>query len=77
MFDALYKHLEMHPHLYLDEMARFLFDEFDILVSTRSIRRALKSIKWTKKKMRRVANKQNADLRDIYSLLRTILEYVS
>ena len=66
MFNALCKHWVTHPHLYHDEMARFLLDEFDIPVSTQSIGRALRSIKWTNKKIRRVANRQNADLRDLY-----------
>jgi hypothetical protein len=66
MLDTLCKHLLRHPDLYHDEMARFLLDEFDIQVSPQSIGRALRSIKWTKKKIRRIAKRQNADLRDLY-----------
>jgi transposase len=49
MLDALCEHLLEKPGLYLDEMELFLWDEFEVSVSTSSIRRALKSIEWTKK----------------------------
>lgn len=54
------------PHMYLDEMAMFLFNEFDVLFTTHSIRRALASVMWSKKAARRVAQQRNADLRDFY-----------
>jgi len=66
MLEALCDHLLEKPELYLEEMAVFLWDEFEILVSTSSISRALKSAGWSKKAARRVAREQNPDLRDFY-----------
>jgi transposase len=66
MLAALCDHLLEKPGLYRDEMAVFLYDEFDVLVSVSSIGRALASIKWTKKVTQRIANERNADLRDFY-----------
>jgi transposase len=66
MIDALCEHLLEKPGLYLEEMATFLWDEFDVLVSTSSISRALKARKWSKKTARRVAREQSPDLRDFY-----------
>jgi hypothetical protein len=47
-------------------MTVFLSDEFDELVSTASISRALASAKWSKKVTRQIAKDRNADLRDLY-----------
>lgn len=47
-------------------MALFLWDEFEILVTTSTISRTLKSIGWSKKTARRVAMGRVADLRDLY-----------
>jgi len=47
-------------------MKNFLQKEFEVRVTTSSIGRALASIGWTKKKIRRVAKGRNADLRDMY-----------
>lgn len=66
MLDALYDHLLEKPGLYLDEMAGFLWDEFNTHISTDSIRRALKKIKWSKKTIRQKAKEQNPELRDEY-----------
>jgi transposase len=66
MLEALCEHLLEKPELYLEEMVVFLWDEFDVLVSTSSISRALKSICWSKKAARRVAQERNPDLRDFY-----------
>lgn len=41
MFESLCDHLSEKPGLYLDEMVVFLWDEFQTLVTTSSIRRAL------------------------------------
>jgi transposase len=62
MLEALCEHLLEKPELYLEEMALFLWDEFEVLVSTSSITRALKSKCWSKKAARRVAREQNLDL---------------
>ena len=64
--EALCDHLIEKPDLYLDEMAYFLYDEFELLVSTYTISRALRSQGWTKKVARRIAQERNADLRDHY-----------
>jgi transposase len=66
MLAALCDRLLEKPGLFRDEMAVFLYDEFDVLASVSSIGRALASIKWSKKKTRRIANERNADLRDFY-----------
>jgi Winged helix-turn helix len=47
-------------------MSIFLYDEFDVLVTTSSISRALALAGWSKKAARRVAKERNADLRDFY-----------
>jgi transposase len=67
MLEALREHLRVKPGLCQDEMAVFLYDEFDILLSTSGISRALKSIGWSKKVTRHVAQERNADLRDYYA----------
>jgi transposase len=64
MLEALCDHLLEKPDLYLDEMAEFLFDEFDVYACTYTIIRALRSHGWTKKVARRIAQERNADLRD-------------
>jgi len=66
MLDALREHLLEKPGLYQDEMAVFLYDEFGIHVRIPSISRALKSIGWTKKAIRQVAQERNKELRDYY-----------
>lgn len=66
ILEALCDYLLEKPDLYLDEMAEFLYDEFDVVVSTCTISRALRSHGWTKKVARRIAQEKNADLRDHY-----------
>src|ERR1700710_113869 len=66
MLEALCNHLLEKPDLFLDEMAEFLYDEFELLVSTYTISRALRSQAWTKKVARRIAKEQNTVLRDYY-----------
>jgi transposase len=66
MLEALRTHLRAQPGLYQDEIARLLRREFDIAVSQASISRALKSMRWSKKTVRQVAQEQNADLQDYY-----------
>ena len=55
MLDALCEHLLEKPGLYLDEMVIFIWDEFRILATTPSIRRALTLIGWSKKSIRQRA----------------------
>ena len=66
MLQALCDRLVEKPYMYQDEMAVFLWDEFEIMVTTHSISRALSSIRWSTKNMRRIAKEQNADVRDLY-----------
>jgi transposase len=66
MLEALCEHLIEKSDLYLDEMADFLYDEFELLVSTYTVSRALRSQGWTKKIARRIAQERNADLRYHY-----------
>jgi hypothetical protein len=66
MLEALCDHLFEKPGLYLDEMAVFIWDEFRILATTSNIRRALAFKGWSKKKSRRIAKEQNAELRELY-----------
>jgi transposase len=75
MLEALCEHLLEKPTLYLDEMAVFLWDEFEMIVSTCSIGKALASISWTKKAARQKAKERNQDLRDEY--IHDIFEFQS
>ena len=66
MLRTLCDRLIEKPHMYQDEMVVFLWDEFDILVTTDSISRALREAGWSKKTARRVAQERSAELRDLY-----------
>lgn len=66
MFNALCDHLSENPGLYLDEMAAFLQDEFDVCVANSTISRALAAKGWSKKTTQNQAKERNADLRDYY-----------
>jgi hypothetical protein len=66
MLEALCDHLLEKPSLYLDEMAIFLWDEFQMLATTSSIRRALISTGWSRKNSQRKAKEQNVELRETY-----------
>ena len=52
MLEVLCDHLLENPGLYLEEMAVFLWDEFEVHVSTFSISRTLKDVGWSKKAAR-------------------------
>jgi hypothetical protein len=58
MLEALGEYLTERLGQHLDQMAVFLLDEFEVLITTR----ALASIGWSKKAGRRVAKEQNPDL---------------
>jgi transposase len=66
MLESLCDHLLEKLDLCLDEMAKFLYNEFTVLASTYTISRALRSQGWTKKVARQVVQERNADLRDYY-----------
>jgi transposase len=52
MIAALLRHLFEKPDLYLDEMAWFLWDEFQVSVSASTISRALHYAGWSKKQVK-------------------------
>jgi transposase len=66
MLKALCDYLLEKPTSFLDEMAVFLSDEFDVEVSISTISRTLASIGWSKKVARQKAKERNKDLRDEY-----------
>lgn len=66
MLDALCDHLTEKPTLYVEEMAVYLWDEFDVLPSPSSIKRTLARAGWTRKKAQQKAREQNPELRDFY-----------
>jgi hypothetical protein len=66
MINALCHHLLEKPQLYLDEMAIFLWDEFQVRVEPWTISRALKREGWSKKVSKQKARQRNPDLRDGY-----------
>lgn len=53
ILDTLREYLLGKPELYLDEMAVFLWDEFEVLVTAPTISRTFASIGWSKKTIRR------------------------
>jgi hypothetical protein len=55
MLNALLEQLIEKPELYQDKMAIFLYDEFEVIVTTPIISRALALAGWSKKAARRVA----------------------
>jgi transposase len=75
VLDALLDHLLTKPDLYIDEMAEFILDEFEINASEHSVRRSLKACDWSKKKTQRVACERDRDLRD--ACLYELSEYKS
>jgi transposase len=60
--------LAERPSAYLDEMAYFLMDEFDLVVSLPTIHRALKRSRWSRKVQRKIAAQRNAQLRSHWLL---------
>jgi transposase len=66
ILDALCKHLLEKPWLYQDEMVDWVWDHFQVHVTIYSIKRALDSRGWTKKKIGRIAKARSAELRDLY-----------
>jgi transposase len=60
---AIKQLLDQMPWLYLDEISGFLHEAFDIEVDIATILRALKRTKTTRKKLKVVAQQQNAELR--------------
>ena len=54
------------PTLFQDEVAQFIFDEFDIEISTRSVSNYLRRMKWTRKNCQRVAAQRSQVARNDY-----------
>lgn len=52
--------------MYRDEMAVFIWDEFEVLVTTWSTCRALKYEGWSKKVSNQKARERNVNFRDAY-----------
>ncbi|KAK3935442.1 hypothetical protein QBC46DRAFT_51283 [Diplogelasinospora grovesii] len=75
MREALCNALIKQPYLYRCEMANILQRRFGRTISERSIGRALRSVGWTRKTIRRVAQQRDADLRDHY--LHRVSQYES
>ena len=66
MVKALCDHLFEKPHLYLDEMAHFLWEEFETEITLCSISRVLKYEGWLKKKAKQKAWERNTNLCNDY-----------
>jgi hypothetical protein len=66
MLEALCDHLLEKPGLYLNEIAIFLWDEFLMLTTGFSIRRAFVSKGCSRKTTQQKAKEQNAELRELY-----------
>ena len=65
---TLLLYLEDRPTAYLDEMAWFLFDEYDIICSEMTVWRNLHRLGWSRKKGTKVAKERNERLRDDWAL---------
>ena len=52
------------PELHVEEMVQMLLEKFDVKVSPSAVVRSLKD--WPRKKMRRIAQQRDEDLRDYY-----------
>lgn len=73
MLEAVLELLEEQDDLYLDEIADFLFLEYECRVSLSTISRTLKAAGWSKKVPRRRAGEQNQELRDNYQYKLSLL----
>lgn len=65
MLKALCDHLLEKPNLYLDEVAIFLWNEFQVRITT-CYSRALRREGWPRKAAKHKARDTNADLRDFH-----------
>ena len=62
--EELLIYLDQRPMAYLDEMAWFLYDEFDVTVDEPTIWPYLHRLGWSRKNMRKIAQQRNQDLRN-------------
>ena len=51
---SLLDYLAARPSTYIDEQVYYLWDTFEVQVSEQSIKRMLKRVKWSKKKVFRI-----------------------
>lgn len=58
--------LEDQPTAYLDELQDFLFDEFDLQVSTATVSRTLLRARWSRKAVRARAAERSHELRTLW-----------
>lgn len=65
---SLLAYLEVKPTAYLDEIAYFLWDEYEVFITQSAISRYLKKLQWSRKGTQRVAAERNQDLRDNWIL---------
>jgi len=66
MLSVLLERLIKKSKLYQDEMVLFLYDKFEVVLTTSTISKALALVYWLKKATYCVAKKQNTDLQDFY-----------
>ena len=64
--EELLIYLDSRPMAYLDEMAWFLWDEYELAVDESTIWRCLHRIGWSRKNMRKIAKQRNQDLRNAW-----------
>jgi hypothetical protein len=62
MLSVLLKQLIKKPKLYQDEITIFLYDKFEVVVTTLTISRALALAGWFRKAACCIAKERNADL---------------
>jgi transposase len=67
MRSALHDKLAIVPSMRLKDMVTFLRGEFEVELSSHSIRRDLRDVTWSKKVTQNIAQERNADLRDDYN----------
>lgn len=68
--DRLLEYLDGQPSAYLDEMAWFLFDEYDVAVGPTVIWRSLRERKWSRKVTKQRARAQDPELRALWQARR-------
>ncbi len=66
--EQLIGYLHQRPTAYQDEMAWFLFDEFNIIIDVSNICRLLARRKWSKKLAKRTAAQRSETLREEWKL---------
>lgn len=62
--EELLIYLDQRPMAYLNEMAWFLYNEFEVTIDESTIWRCLQRLGWSRKNMRKIAQQRNQDLRN-------------